>query len=326
MRAIGGIEVGWIVDQSESRARECARKLGIPRAVAGRSVADLPDAHAVDAVTCGTGPQAHFDVVAAALERGKHAITEKPFAMSVTEGEELASLAREQERVLAVVHNFQFSRSTAELRRWLAEGRLGTVRELWGVQLSNPKRRLPMWVEELPLGLFYDESPHLLYLLRRLTDADLEVLSAVAHPSGIGLPATPASLSVMMRTDRGQPVNVQMSFEAPVSEWHLAVLGEDGLGTVDLFRDSASFIPNDRSHEALNVFRTSAAATWHHWRGYLRSGPGHLRRNLLYGNQEVFRRFRDAIVDGRTLEGIGPDDALAVLRLQHRIIEAASGA
>jgi hypothetical protein len=70
--------------------------------------------------------------------------------------------------------------------------------------------------------------------------------------------------------------------------------------------------------------RTSASATWHHWRGYLASGPHHLRGRLLYGNETVFGRFRDAITKGVEPAGISAQDAMAVVRLQHQVVEKAT--
>jgi len=53
------------------------------------------------------------------------------------------------------------------------------------------------------------------------------------------------------------------------------------------------------------------------------AGPGHLAGTLSYGNREVFRRFADAARSGSEPAEIGPDDALAVLRMQHEVLERA---
>lgn len=323
MRADGGFDVVLLVDRSAERAREGAAALDVPSHVAATALSEVPAELEVDAVTCGTAPFAHFEVVRAALEAGKHAITEKPFTMTVAEGEELVALAKDRGLILGVVHNFQFARSVLKLKRWASSGRLGEVRAIWAVQLSNPERRLPEWCEELPCGLFYDESPHLIYLARALAPEPLEPLSATVHPSTLGK-RTPAHINVQLRAGK-IPVTLEMSFEAPLSEWHLAVLGDRGLGAVDIFRDIAVFAPNDGGHDARRVFRTSASLTLNHWRGYAGSGPRHLARRLDYGNREVFHRFRQAIGDGRTPEGIGADDALEVLKLQHWIVESQAG-
>jgi len=118
------------------------------------------------------------------------------------------------------------------------------------------------------------------------------------------------------------PVSIQMNFEAPVSEWHVAAIGDKGIGTVDLFRDIAVYTPNDGDHKALEVLRSSASSSWHHWRGYVGSGLKHVRGTLRYGNDEVFRRFHAASLTGASPEAIDGLDALAVLKIQHWILEA----
>jgi hypothetical protein len=120
------------------------------------------------------------------------------------------------------------------------------------------------------------------------------------------------------------PVTFQFNFEAALSEWQVAVIGDDAIAVIDVFRDIAIRVPNDRQHRSLEVLRTSATATLQHWLGYLRSGPPHLQGRLLYGNDEVFRRFHDAVVSRTQPAAIGPDDALDVLRTQHWIVQAAS--
>lgn len=321
MRRHGGFDVVCLADRREERAREAAARVKVPRHELAEGVDQLSVRDQIDAVTCGTAPFAHHRVIRSALEAGKHVLTEKPFTMTLDEGEELAALARERGLVLAVVHNFQFAPSVRRLRGWLESGRLGRVRAVWATQLSNPARRLPTWFDELPGGLFYDESPHLIYMARALAGAELEPVSVTVHPSTRGLLNTPAQIDAQLRAGE-VPVSIQMNFEAPMSEWHVAVLGDRGMGVVDLFRDIAVLIPNDGDHRAKDVIRTSASASWHHWLGYLRSGPGHVLGRLRYGNDEVFARFHDAVRSGGTPEGIGAEDALAVLRVQHWILEA----
>ena len=76
--------------------------------------------------------------------------------------------ARDRKLVLATVHNFQFARAGARLFELLDEGRLGAIESVVGLQLSNDRRRLPHWHRDLTGGLFVDEAPHLLYLIRRV--------------------------------------------------------------------------------------------------------------------------------------------------------------
>jgi predicted dehydrogenase len=323
LRADGRFEVVAIVDRRPDRAREAAEALGVPEFAGGGSISDLRDPDAVDAITCGTAPFAHHAVLKDALEAGKHALTEKPFTMTVREGEELRDLANAQRRQLAIVHNFQFARSVLQVDRWIASGRLGAPRAVWAMQLSNPRRRLPTWYDDLPLGLFYDESPHMLYLLRHFVGAPLELdtVSTVASTLRAGA-HTPAQLTAQYVNDI--PAMLTMNFESPISEWHVAVLGDEALAAVDVFRDIAVFTPNDGLHRAPSVLRTSIATSIHHWAGHLRSGPRHLSGRLLYGNDVVVSRFADAVRTGVSPRGISVEDALAVLSSQHDIIRFAA--
>lgn len=323
MRGVAGIEVVGLVDRRPGHARAVAQAAGIALAHEGDSLAEIPWLEEIDAFSVGTPPASHATLIRQALELDRHVITEKPFAMHPTEGEALVSLARARRRTLAIVHNFQFARATQRLLEDLRAQRFGRIVYLHAQQLGNPARRLPIWHEELPLGLFYDESPHLLYLLRALAPAPLRFLRAEIHPSR-RQKNTPAWISAHYAAGADEvPVKFDMGFEAPLSEWHVSVAGERGLGDLDVFRDIYVKLPNDGAHTSWPVLRTSLAATWSHWSQHLRSGPRHLAGTLLYGNDEVFRRFAAAARESAEPAQIGADDALAVLRMQHEIIERA---
>jgi len=323
LRHSSDCELVGVVDRHPDRARSVAAQLGLPRHHAGERLADIPWLDQVEAFVIGAAPAAHGPLIREALSLDRHVLTEKPFVLDPAEGEALVALARERRRVLAVVHNFQFARSTRALVSDLQSGRYGELRFIHARQLGNPRRRLPAWYEELPLGLFYDESPHMFYLLRALAPPPLELVHAEVHPSTLGK-RTPAWISAHYAAGAARiPVQLDMAFEAPVSEWHVQVGGEQRLGDVDVFRDIYASVPNDGEHTAWPVLRTSLAATWDHWTQHLLSGPAHLRGALLYGNDEVIRRFAAAVRAGSEPQGIGAADALAVLRMQHQIIDRA---
>jgi scyllo-inositol 2-dehydrogenase (NADP+) len=319
-------EVVGVADRNGSLAQHWARKLGIPCACAAESIAQVDWLDKVDAVDVVTAPMAHHALIRDALLAGKHVITEKPFAMTVAQGEELVALATTQARQLAIVHNFQFAPSTQRLIADIDNGTLGRIKSIVAFQWGNPQRRLPTWYDELPGGLFYDESPHLLYLVRRLSPAPLRLVNVSHCPSTLGH-QTPASIDAQYRCQvAGQdiPVTVSCRFEAPLSEWHVAVLGDKAAGIVDVFRDIYLRLPNDGAHVTRTVLRTSWRATLMHWAQHLVNGPLHLGGRLLYGNPTVFQRFADAVSTGVPAPGMAGADALAVLKMQHDIVSTLS--
>ena len=322
IRADKRFQLVGVVDRHAERARAAAEHLGVRHHVGDR-LADIPWLDEVDAFTIATSPMSHAQLIRDALVLDRHVLTEKPFVLEPSEGEALVALARERRRILAIVHNFQFARSTRRLVAELTSERYGSIRFIHARQLGNPSRRLPAWYEQLPFGLFYDESPHMFYLLRALAPAPLEFQHAEVHPSTRGK-ITPAWISAHYCAGPARiPVKLDMAFEAPLSEWHVGVAGEKCLGDIDVFRDIYVRLPNDGEHTTWPVLRTSLAATWGHWAQHVLSGPRHLAGCLLYGNDEVFRRFATAVHQGAEPPGIGPDDALAVLRMQHEVLSTA---
>lgn len=308
-----------VVDRHRERAAAAAKRFGLDRYAASISLEDVDWLTDVDAITIATPPDAHARLMAEARSLGRHVLTEKPFTLDFHDAELSAAPG---DHVIAVMHNFQFSRSVERLWKDLATGRLGAIRSVSAVQLSNKARRLPKWYAELPLGLFFDESPHLLYLLRRFApDAALQDLDIVGGRRGR---TTPQLVRARYSSEsRGQvPVTLSMNFESTVSEWHLAIHGQRAVGVVDLFRDIYVRVPNDKSHTTSTVLRSSVAATLGHWAGYGSSGMLHLTGRLRYGVDGVVGRFAEAIAAGRDPEHCGRADALAVRRMQQEIIEA----
>ena len=315
-----------VIDRRGERAVELARRFGARRWSDAERLRDVDWIDEVEAVCVATAPSAHHPIVREALDLGLHVLTEKPFAMCPEEGEDLIQRAARRGLVLAVVHNFQFASAARRLWRDIARGRLGAVRAVSGFQLGNPRRRLPTWYETLPFGLFYDESPHLLYLMRRAAPGPLQLLHAHAFPSrdGLNTPAhVHAEFAAQPETGPPVPVTLRCHFESPVSEWYLVVEGERALAAVDIFRNIYLRLPNDGRHTAPTVVRTSLCATLQHWLQHAPNAWRMLRGRMLYGNETVFRRFAEAVRAMRPPADIGPEDALCVLRLQHEILDAA---
>lgn len=314
-------ELAGLIDRKPGRLDPLAKRLGCPRKAVAERLSDVPWLTECDAVSIATPPDTHHRLVIEALELGLHVLTEKPFAMLPSQGREMCETARRVGRTLAVMHNFQFANSALRLMKDLEDGRLGAITRINAVQLSNPRRRLPVWYEGLPGGLFYDESPHLLYLMRRFAPGALTLRNVYAIPDPAGA-RTPDLLNACYQAG-SVPVTLDMHFRAPVSEWHFCVEGEEGMGVVDVFRDIYLRLPNDGLHTTKTVLRTSLAATLQHWAQHFTSGVSHLTGSLDYGNNTVFARFADAIEAGGEPSGISAADALAVLEMQHALLHGA---
>jgi predicted dehydrogenase len=101
----------------------------------------------------------------AALLAGKHVVTEKPFTLSLDEGQELIELAKQQQKILAVFHNKRLETDHLTVQKILADGTLGRVVEIeWHYDRFRNVITHKAWKEDkLPgSGTWFDLGVHML--------------------------------------------------------------------------------------------------------------------------------------------------------------------
>jgi predicted dehydrogenase len=91
-----------------------------------RAEAARPDGAEVVAIV--TPNHLHAPMASAALKAGLHVICDKPLAVSLAEGEELARLAKQHDRVFALTHPYAGYPMVRHARHLVASGALGQIR------------------------------------------------------------------------------------------------------------------------------------------------------------------------------------------------------
>jgi predicted dehydrogenase len=142
----------------------------------GRVHADWPDvvvvsdpqaavSHAaVDLVVIASPNDSHAPLAMAALQAGKHVVVDKPFTVTVAEGESVIAEARKQGRVLSVFQSRRWDSDFLTLKTLIADGTLGEVLTFESrLDRWRPIVR-PRWREQAGPGggLWYDLGPHLI--------------------------------------------------------------------------------------------------------------------------------------------------------------------
>jgi predicted dehydrogenase len=95
----------------------------------------------VDAVVVATGSDSHHEVAQKCLLAGKHALVEKPLALSTDDATELVELARERSRVLLVGHLLRYHNGVVKLREYIDDGYLGKVLYIYTTRVNLGKIR-----------------------------------------------------------------------------------------------------------------------------------------------------------------------------------------
>ena len=173
------------------------------------------------------------------------------------------------------------------------------------------------------MGLFYDESPHFFYLLRKFAGLQIKIENVFCNKSKIKK-STPKSLTIEANSNN-IPISIYLNFESPICEWYFTVVGEKKMAIVDLFRDILILLPNDGQHLGKEVMTTSVLSTWQHWKGVILNGFLYSIGKLFYGFIETQRNFYNAIIkkDSKCLANMSAHDGLMVNSMQHLVVQKA---
>ena len=125
-QAIDGVELVSVANRSRESGQRIADEYGIPTVY--DSWRDLILASDVDAICIGTWPYMHCTLVLAALESGKHVLTEARMAMSAAEAHTMLNASRGSPGLVAQIvpapHTLKVDRTIQDL---ISDGYLGEV-------------------------------------------------------------------------------------------------------------------------------------------------------------------------------------------------------
>ncbi|CEJ93488.1 hypothetical protein VHEMI09071 [[Torrubiella] hemipterigena] len=88
----------------------------------------LADAE-IDVIVITTPTNGHFEFTKAALEAGKHVLTEKPFVPTSAEADKLAEIARANNRLICVYQNRRWDSDFLTVKHLIANNTLGEILE-----------------------------------------------------------------------------------------------------------------------------------------------------------------------------------------------------
>jgi scyllo-inositol 2-dehydrogenase (NADP+) len=177
--ATAGLDLRAVCDVSAERRALAQRELGVAVHASIDGLLGDPD---VGLVVVGTPPSLHADPVVAALDAGKHAVCEKPFAITVDDVDRMIDAAAARQRVLTVYQSRRRDPDFLALRDAVRSGRIGDpfYMESFIGGYSHP---CDYWHSHEPIsgGTIYDWGSHYFDWVLRLFDGAVTSVSAVAH-------------------------------------------------------------------------------------------------------------------------------------------------
>ncbi|XP_034536477.1 trans-1,2-dihydrobenzene-1,2-diol dehydrogenase-like [Notolabrus celidotus] len=215
----GDHQIAAVASRSLERAKEFAKKHGIPKAYGSyEELANDPD---IDAVHLGVLHTEHWRVGQLLLEAGKNVLCEKPFAMNAREVKDLVASAKKNNVFLMEAIWSRCFPLHGEVRRLLADEAVGEVK-LVKAYFGSPQLHIPRSVQkELGGGGLLDIGVYCLqFLLMVFKGERPETIQAtgVLLDSGVD-----ESMVVVMKFSRNRiafcafSISTQLSNDAVIS-------------------------------------------------------------------------------------------------------------
>ena len=156
LRALPDVEIIAVCNRRPASTQAVAQEFGIPRTrETWQEVVADPD---VDAIVIGTWPYLHCPITLAALEAGKHVLTEARMALNAAEAHRMLAAARRRPELVTQIVPSPFGlKGDRVMKELIALGYLGELREVQvhglGAALADPAAPLS-WRQDAGLSGF----------------------------------------------------------------------------------------------------------------------------------------------------------------------------
>lgn len=178
----------------------------------------------IKAVVISTPAATHAQFAKQSLLAGKDVFVEKPLALTVKEGEELAALAEKKNRILMVGHILQYHPAVIKLKELISSGKIGKIEYIYSNRLNIGKLR----IEE---NILWSFAPHDISVILMLLEEEPEKVSAFGG-AYLNRDIYDTTLTAL-EFKNGVKGHIFVSWLHPYKEQRLIVVGSEGMAVFD---------------------------------------------------------------------------------------------
>jgi len=292
-----GCELAYACDLDEgNRARIEGR---YPGTVLTDRFDDLLEDDTLDAIVVATGAPSHHKIGMQVLQAGKHALIEKPLALTVADARELVDTADAKGRVLMVGHLLRFHPVFQQLQATTESGALGRMLYLYTNRLNFGKVR----ADENAL---WSLAPHDISLALALAGERPEEVSA--RGEAFLRDGVEDVVFGYLHFPSGLVAHLHVSWLDPHKSRKLTVVGSEGMAVFD----------DTEADRKLTVYeKASSPSRFDTWGEFQALRTGDVKIPQVPNAEPLIQEtkaFVDAIVAGKATVASG-DEGLAVVEV-----------
>ena len=250
-----------VVDTSPQSLASCQEELG-PGIDYRSDYHDLILDPRLSGVHICTPNGTHFEIASRFLRQGKNVLVEKPLTLKTSEAYELIRLARDHKAVLCVGHIHRFNNGVRELRRIIAERRIGDpyyVEMRWTAHM-NP---------QLQREVITDLAPHPFDICNYILDAWPDKVSCKGRGYRTKLNEEVAFITADHRD--GLIAHIEVSWLDPDKRREVTVVGSNGIAHLDCATQKLNFEDKEGKHEVPVMPSNTLASEITHFADCIRS-------------------------------------------------------
>ncbi len=192
------VEVLWVADPQRERAEQIAATL------TGGKVDMLTDYRAglenVNAVSILVPHHLHHPITLDALRAGCHVLLEKPFALTLSEADEMIAEAEAQDKTLMIALPHRYRKSTQAFKQIVDSGDYGRLFMLDAFMDEDNREYITggWFVKKATLGggVFFSASAHMLDVMLWLA-GEVQTVSMVGTHAGLAMEGEDTAISVI---------------------------------------------------------------------------------------------------------------------------------
>lgn len=230
------IQLSMVCDLDPGNLLYCNEKLGVPKKNLFEDYREALSSKNVDAVHICTPNDTHHSICRQALTAGKHALLEKPMALTAKQAWELVGTADHKHLILQVGHIFRFNNALRAVRDLIAQNYLGDLYYLkleWTTLSPSPLNR----------DIIFDLGPHPVDILNFLLNKWPARVTCKAEAYRREFLEELAYFT--LEFDRKLMAHVELSWLQPGKKREIIIVGSERAATVDCISQSVNIYENE---------------------------------------------------------------------------------